>query len=417
MHDDPLVRELTASEKQWLPQSSLICLAARLSESLSDVLTDDILKQEVKRTCTVNPFLQVAIDTSALCYKRNGGITITSETLEGDGVDGIRKAAQRQLELGIDREACLARVHLVHHRPGGGSSHLLLVGDHLCFDGKSLMIWLNDIASARASVEAAATALDFVDWTERIPVNVTFPSPFESPVTSIKLPTKAPQPEELIGSIVEDVVVNVDADVFSRLKVRSKEMGTTLNAPLMVSFFAAMADTALRQGAVGIVADTVDVRSVCAVDLRPQLGLPANYMNNSASVVPVHATFPRADEKVDGSGLWPVAQAAQAVMLENIDHGEAYRLHDITKRGAFAEFGPYFDILCLWSNMGSLSTPGIEFVEVHLRGSGSNPIISAHPITVGSALALTLTFSPAFHDRETVEYAAARFLHHAGLMA
>jgi hypothetical protein len=146
-------------------------------------------------------------------------------------------------------------------------------------------------------------------------------------------------------------------------------------------------------------------------------------MNNSASVVPVHTTFPHTVTGDDGHSviegdLWELAVLSQDLLLRNIEAGEAYRLHDITKRGAFAEFGPYFDILCLWSNMGRLDSVGVESAHVHLRGTATNPIISGHPITTATGdLCLTLTFSPAFHSVETMKYMGRRFVYHIEALA
>ena len=132
----------------------------------------------------------------------------------------------------------------------------------------------------------------------------------------------------------------------------------------------------------------------------------------------MHATFPNANSGVVTGDLWAVALAAQELMMKNIEQGEAYRLNDITKRGAFAEFGPYFDILCLWSNMGRVQAVDVESVEVHLRGSGSNPIISGHPITTANdTMALTLTYSPCLHEASTVKYIGEQFLHHIATLS
>merc|ERR1712050_16264 len=107
---------------------------------------------------------------------------------------------------------------------------------------------------------------------------------------------------------------------------------------------------------------------MCAVDLRSQLTtpLPADFMNNSASVVPAYASFANVAEGAIVGDLWTVAQQSQEAMLKGIAEGEAFRLNDITKRGAFAEMGPIFAIPCLWSNCGRLEAPGAETVEAHL---------------------------------------------------
>lgn len=259
----------------------------------------------------------------------------------------------------------------------------------------------------------------FVDWTTLIP-----PQEFEpfSPVfDSIMLKTTpVANPADLATSLVDDVVCRLDNSLFRKLKETAKEKSSKLNAPLMLAFFASMTDACLREEPEKTSETPLNVRSVSAVDLRARLGLPAAFMNNSASVVPVHTSFPEVkDGHVDGHDMWTLAKEAQQVMLDNIEKGEAFRLNDITKRGAFEEFGPYFAILCLWSNMGTCDVPTgtVENVEVHLRGIGNNPIISAHPITVEDGLSITFTYSPLLHKRETVEFVAERFVEHVRFLA
>ena len=276
------------------------------------------------------------------------------------------------------------------------------------------MAWLEGLTETRGLV-ASECVLPLIAWTDLVPSSATFDSPYKSPVDTIRLSPKTPVPDpaEMASMVVEDVVVTLDAATCASLRARTKERGTTLNAPLMAAFLAGIADAALKAGEVDKVGvrRSVDVRTVCAVDLRARLGLDPRYMNSSSAVVPVHASFQCTEvgDAVDGAHLWPTALAAQAVMLKHIEDGEGFRLHDITKRGAFAEF--------LWSNMGVVKATGIKTCEIHLRGGATNPIISGHPITTGDILALTLTFSPAHHGRETVEYAASRILHHIHFLA
>jgi hypothetical protein len=418
---DPLCRVLTPNEQQWLPQTSLISLCARLSPELTLKMTEGTLRTALEATKRVNPYLNVGIDAANLAFKRLlNEIPLTVETVEGEADEAAaRLSLHRELQLGVDREVCLARVHLL--RSGGllsTRSFLILLGDHLCFDGKSFMLWMSELTSLVSSTSPVSQGkmLEFVDWTGLIPP-MEF-APFEPPFASIKMQTKDAVPEDLAASSVDDYVVTVPTDTLVALKERTKTMGTTLNAPLMAAFFAAVADAALQQQREDGHSGPVNVRSVSAVDVRRNLDLPANYMNNSASVVPVHASFETVKDGAVGGGIWPAALAAQQVMMDGIEAGEAYRLNDITKRGAFAEFGPYFDILCLWSNMGRIASIGVDSVEVHLRGAGSNPIISGHPITTANnTMALTLTYAPLLHDRETIEYIGARFMHHIGKLS
>jgi hypothetical protein len=449
MASDPLCRALTPSEQQWLPQSSLIALAGVLSaESTLDVAG---LRAAAQRVAAGQPYLQIRIDAENVCYARNDGVPVTGEILADDDADddaddtraALRAAVARQLAVGVDRGVCLARAHLVDGVPGGGGGAggggkkkiLILIADHLCFDGRSVMQLFESICDVVAAnkadgdgVAAAAddgTMLDFIEWTSRIPDDVHFPAPFQPPFETVRLKPKdnALPPAELAQSLVEDLVVRVPAATMAALKARAQAKRTTLNAPLMAAFLAAAAAAAARRDPEGVLSSAPsNVRACCAVDLRQTLGLARSYMNNSSSVVPVHGVMPALDT-VNAASLWSAAVETQQVMLDHIAANEAFRLQDITKGARFAEFGPYFDILCLWSNMGLFRGKGVDHVECHLRGAGSNPIVSGHPITCAHGdtgemtLSLTLTFSPGVHARETVEFMGATFVRFVGMLA
>ena len=335
------------------------------------------------------------------CASRNEGVLVTGEDLDAacSSVDAdvvIRSLAAQQLAVGIDRGVCLARAHLVNGLPRGRKT-LIVVGDHLALDGRSLMVLFESIcqgvstsaADPPAHAHAPGPVHEFIDWTSRIPDDVSFPTPFQPPFETVRLKPKddALPPAELAQSLVEDHVVTVPAATMAALKNRAKDMGTTLNAPLMAAFLAAAAAAAARRDPQGVPSDApCKVRACCAVDLRQALGLASQYMNNSSSVVPVHGVMPPPEKNVAATPLWTAALAAQQVMLDHIAANEAFRLQDITKGARFAEFGPYFDILCLWSNMGLFRGNGVvEHMECHLRGPGSNPIVSGHPVTCAHA--------------------------------
>jgi hypothetical protein len=427
---DPLCRALTPSEQQWLPQSSLIGLAGVLSASTTvDVAS---LHVAVQRVAGTQPYLQVRIDAEKLCYARNDGVPVTGETVSGGEDDAratLRAAMAQQLAVGIDRGVCLARAHLVDGFTGG-KKILILVADHLCFDGRSLMQLFESTCDAVAYAGSAdndhpSTMMDFIEWTSRIPDEVSFPKPYEPPFETVRLKPKddALPPAELAQVLVEDHIVTVPAETMTALKGRAKAKGTTLNAPLMAAFLGAAAAAAARRDPEGVPSSApYNVRACCAVDMREALGLTRMYMNNSSSVVPVHGVMPAVDDATAGS-LWSAALASQKVMQDHVAANEAFRLQDITKGARFAEFGPYFDILCLWSNMGLFRGKGVEHIECHLRGAGSNPIVSGHPITCAHGdsgamtLSLTLTFSPGVHDRETVEFMGATFERFVGILA
>lgn len=431
--EDPLCRGLTTGEQQWLSQSSLICIVARLSSH--EMPDEDCLLMNIQKTRANQPYLSIAVDTNALKFKRSECIPFTSEAVSviGDESNIIKNRVSDQLALGINREVSFGRVHLI--KTDKDSAYIIVIGDHLCLDGRSLMWWIselvkNPVAREESGEDVIPSMLDFIDWTLKIP-SIKF-TPFEPPFQSIKLKStqEVPSMEVLISESIQDVIVKIEAITLQTLKEVSKSRGLTLNAPLQIAFLAAMTDAAL------LVDESLcngyavaNVRGVSAVDVRSHLGLSSAYMNNSASVVPIHSTFPIIErinplsspsivKVVDDSKLWFLADNTQKVLMDNIEAGEAYRLHDITQRGAYAEFVPYFDILCLWSNMGVVGSSAIEAAVVHLKGAATNPIVSGHPITTTNGeLNLTLSYSPGFHERSTIQYAGERFLHHIEQLA
>merc|ERR1719330_497522 len=156
-------------------------------------------------------------------------------------------------------------------------------------------------ATGKGGASRCATMLPFVDWTTRVPA-VELP-PFEG-VDSVMLMTPPVDWADLASAPrVEGLVQAVDRATFAALKVATKRRETTLNAPLMIAFFAAVRDCALKQnpelqkkGASptnGVTSEALSVRSVCVVDLRRYLDppLPEGFMNNSVSIVPAFATF------------------------------------------------------------------------------------------------------------------------------
>jgi hypothetical protein len=416
-----LSRPLSATESQWLAQHSLICLDAKLSPETAAAATEESLALALARTRTLHPYLSVSIDTEQKAFRPAPATPLSLETLDTDGGDGalpagaVRAAAQRQLAAGVDRAQTLARAHLVCGSGGEQHKHLLLLCDHLALDARSLTIWLGGIMAALLGGDAGhqqqqqEAMHEFVDWTDRIPTELSF-APFEPHGRSVALDKLEPAPEALAAVPVPgvaDLVVCVEPAVFAALKGATKGRQTTLNAPLSAAFAAAVLDAARKEHPDDVVAPAY-VQGCCAVDARAHVTppLPSNYMNNSSSVVPTHATF------TAGASLWQVAAAAQAELLEAIAAHEVFRLQDITKRAAFAEFGPIFSIPALWSNCGHISAPGVAAAEVHIAGAATNPVISGHVTEANGHLALTVTYSPLFYGEETPRYIAERFVHH-----
>lgn len=411
-----LSRPLTATESQWLAQHSLICLDAKLSPEAAVTATEESLALALARTRTLHPYLSVSIDAERKAFRPAPATPLSLETLDTEGGDGgflagaVRAAVQRQLTVGVDRAQTLARAHLICGSGGEQHKHLLLFCDHLALDARSLTIWLGDIMAALLGGDAGQqdTMHEFVDWTSRIPTELSF-APFEPRGRSVVLDKIEPAPEALAAvpaPDVADLVACVEPAIFAALKGATKGRQTTLNAPLSAAFAAAVLDAARKEHD-SVVAPAY-VQGCCAVDARAHVTppLPSNYINNSSSVVPTHTTF------TAGASLWQVAATAQAGLLEAIAAHEVFRLHDITKRQAFAEFGPIFSIPALWSNVGHISAPGVAAAEVHIAGPATNPVISGHVTEAGGHLTLTVTYSPLFYSEETPRYIAERFVHH-----
>ena len=474
MSDDDLCRPLNTGEQQWLAQSApaLICLIVHLDATATAAAawTHEAAEAAVAAARARQPFLQVCVDADALRFKLAPPTPVSFEALEGSGDEAVRGAARRQLDLGVDRGATFARLHVVTTGGEGGATHLVLLGDHLALDARSLAIWAQAMvqhvapsssAAAAATAAAAAAAggaqgsdgapdgtparLPFVDWTTRIPP-VSLP-PFAAPASAM-LTCSAVAPEDLAAaSPVEGTVSVLGPGVFASLKQATKARGLTLNGPLMASFLLAVGDVSRDQKQAAAAAEvaeageatagdgaevgtaTVTVRTVCAVDLRGHLSPPleADYMNNSASVVPAHATFSlQGGEGGEGGGdagssgdLWAVAAGLKEQLKADIASGEGFRLHDITTRMAFAEFGPIFAIPCLWSNVGHVGGGSdlLAGAEVLITGAGTNPILTGHCAEAGGRCALTVTVAPAFHQPATAAAVAARFAHHAAALA
>jgi hypothetical protein len=96
-------------------------------------------------------------------------------------------------------------------------------------------------------------------------------------------------------------------------------------------------------------------------------------MNNIASISKCSALIPATSE-INGASLWTASMNARRGLLDALEAGEGFRLHDITKRMVFAEMGPVFAIPCLWSNVGHVGSEDdatLEACEVMITGAGS----------------------------------------------
>jgi hypothetical protein len=296
---DSLSRPLTPTELQWLGQHSLICLGARLTPEAAAAATEDALALALARSRGRHPYLQVSISATEKAFRSAApAVPISNEEVElAEPADAaamataVRAAARRQLEIGVDREQTLARVHLV---TGREHTHLLLLCDHLALDAKSLTVWLGDImaallggASGGGSVPLHAAPHAFVDWSERTPPGLSF-EPFASRGPSVMLNMLSPAPEALAATPapgVTDLVAAVGPAVFGALRASAKWRQTTLNAPLSAAFAAAVVDAARRQRPGEVQAPAyVQVVWCSARHLRPNLPpqLPPQPPKNTA---------------------------------------------------------------------------------------------------------------------------------------
>jgi hypothetical protein len=398
---------------------SLRSFAARLSASASALVeVDGALEAALLATQAKQPYLKVCVDTEKLCFKLSECIPLSFETIDTDADENVRDVGQEQLAIGVDRSQTFARVHVVKC-----ASHvrLVMLCDHLALDAKSLGLWLHHLLASLegcaggaegAEVSNIDPPLPFVDWVSRIPKEITLP-PFTG-VDSAMLKVKTVAPEDLASAPpVLGYIKSLDKSTFVSLKNITKAKGTTLNAPLMTAFFAAVLDVARMQDP--DLKLPLSIRSVCAVDLRSRLTPPlaSDYMNNSASVVPAATTFEA------GADLWDCAQRTQEATLHSISTGEGFRLHDITTRAAYAEMGPIFAIPCLWSNVGHVASPNgsVESAEVLIGGVGSNHVVSGHCSEAGGVMALTVSYSPAFLELSTAIAISEHFFRHVSALA
>lgn len=365
--EDALCRGLNANEGFWLTvnkSSSPLCLMARLRSDAD--LTESMLEAALAECRMKHPYLGVCVDKTAKELRSAAvALPLSCQSVNSCSSDSIRAIAREQLLAGIDISQTLVRAHLIM---SSDASWLLLLGDHLAFDGKSFVAWLTDLLSGAAGVRIASQIPHpFTDWTARVPL-VQLP-PFAATAT-LSLALLAAPPDLSDAPNVEDVVVTLDEDVFIALKAETKAAGTKLNGPLMTAFGAAVIDAIRRQQPE--LSPPFPVRGMCAVDVRSHVfpPLPPDYVCSAAGLVPC------ALKLEPGEDLWAVAALSTKSLVADVAAGEAFRMQSIFTRGAFAELGPLFAGPFLWSNIGHFEVPaGPRSCGSSLDGSRKQPIV------------------------------------------
>lgn len=450
-----LSRALSSSEAHWLAMGggsgSPLCLCATVAPEWATELPG-ALEAALVTIRARHPFLQVCLGTATAedgggqpCLRPSTSpIPLSSEVLPVDACAAdVHAAVQRQLAQGFLLAASFVRVHLLL-AAAGGVTHMLLLGDHMIVDGKSLAIWLAGIvvhfveeaargplspAPAPVAADGEPESSPLVDWTTRVPPLDLAPFVSTATVLLTSLPGAAEAAAVVPPPVVRDAVVTLAPEVFVALRAQAKARGATMNGPLMAAFCAAVADTATWQqdasdsGGGLRATGRAPVRTMCAVDTRRFLvpPLPADFIGNIAGVVPcamdvglaaAAGDVGSASADSDGADLWRVALAAQSGVVASADAGETFRLRDITVRGAWAEMVPLFSIPCLWSNIGHIAGGEgavVAAVEFHMTGAGTNPIVSGHCVEIGGKLALTVTYAASFHSEDTIHHLCDRF--------
>ena len=398
--------------------SSPLCLVATFEVQKQQV-TDGACEYALDQTRKKHPYLGICIDksTSSLQPSCHEHIPVSKEEVTSDSKELMRERVRAQLVAGVCITETMVRVHII---TSPSFHYVLFLGDHSAFDGRSFVFWVGDFLVAlndysNGNPKATAEMQPFLDWSTQLP-EFSF-EPYAPTTSSLALtPTAGASAPAADCPFVEDLVVSIEREVFVALKAKAKAQGSTLNGPLMAAFAVAVAEAARRQRAVGEEEEaSAVIRGICAVDVRRQCipPMPADYISSAAGMV--HVEFATSGTSVSTGAsasdiLWKIAADATMGLTAGIERKEAFRLKDILRRGAYVEMGPYFAVAFIWSNIGHFdSADALVSVETHLLGLGSNPLISAHCVETASLLSLTVTYSPVFHQRGTMEFVAQRF--------
>lgn len=428
-------RPLTASEAMWKTvnhSSSPLALVARLRGAV-DV---DDLESALAAVRARHPYLRAAVhkEASELGPSPLDAIPLSQETIPAFGCDenarqdAVHAAVRRQLLEGVRITETFVRAHLLSESAAAADAqpvhHLVLLGDHMALDARSFYSWLDSILTALAGGAPpgdgvrAGGANELLIWDERIPSGLELRPldqvPTGRPVAPTKTPA-APAASDAGPVVVEDVTRIVPEASFAAVKRAAKTRGLTLNGPLFAAFARAAADLAVARG------EEMPFRAAgaCAVDLRTRVDppLPGNFISSAAALANMGA------EVAEGRDIWSIGSEAAKSLADGLAAGEGFRMPLLTHAGDYAALGSLFAVTCIWSNIGhyggatAAGETALEQLEFHLMGEGSNPMVSVHLVETNGRLAVALTYSPAFHQREDMVSLADSFLKHLDRLA
>jgi hypothetical protein len=389
-------RPLNETEGLWVATNGSSSPLAVVATLVGPVTVESIAAH-LARAWKVHPYLRSCVDlkSARIVPSELSEFPLTHEVVDWSGKDAlaeIRTATREQLLKGVNILEGFVRAHLLSES-SSDRHHFVLLGDHMALDARSFFAVIECVMSSDDSAEPQP----FVDWTERVPAVSKLDIDAGPPAASLAPSVASGTPVEK----VRDLVWEMPEEQFVRLKTVTKEHSTTLNGPLLVAFSQALR-TVSESGDKPVVAS-------CAVDVRRSISppLPADYVSSVAGLTNV---------SVETSGdPWESARKSRSDLVSAIAEGQPFRMVQLLKMGDHASLGKLFNVSFVWSNVGhyggSTSAGGMSLdrLELHVMGDGSNPLISLHSIEVNHRLVMTLTFSPNFHSRETMERLLAEF--------
>jgi hypothetical protein len=247
---------------------------------------------------------------------------------------------------------------------------------------------------------------ELVDWIERIPKVVL--EPYTIPAYEPLVPDSAGPVDN--PPKVEDMTLCFETSTFLKLKNAATKHDVKLNGALSVAFNAAFADLLVaRRG------KTLPLRLLgsYAVDLRGRLEppLPNSYVYSVAGSCNVPS------EIVAGADMWKEASAFAERLVQNVVKGEPFRLVEYLKtmNPGIVEL---FAVSFVFTNVGhypfdaQVGCYAIEHVEAHLMGEGNHALIGVSLGEIQNRLCASVTYSPAFYHKETMEFLLQRFRIH-----